>query len=374
MSDTLAFRNLRGQDRVRSVLTAAFAARQLAHAYLFTGPAGSGKFVAALELAMGLLCDAETGPCGTCESCRMVLANNHPDFRCVFPIAVDKSGKTGGGDLNEEGWNTVRGLLQERLDNPWGLIETPGNTNIPVDWIRELNDSIMRGPTRSTRNVAIICDVDHMQAGAANAMLKTLEEPPAGAVIILLSARPHGVLLTTRSRCQTLRFGIVDDATLAAFLSEQAGIPADDPAIAEAIAAGEGAPGRALSLLRSDADAALKTAQTFLALSTHPVPTLEAMTALDALAATIDDHESGFLERHFAACSRLLRSEVLRAAGVGPSSDAPAPGFDPRNPDTVSALFSACERGAERARSRVGTLLILVDSYLTISEIVHDTK
>ena len=368
MASKLAFHTLVGHDRIKTVLSTAFDAGQLAHAYLFTGPAGVGKFAAALELAMGVLCDAETGPCGECESCRMVVANNHPDFRCIFPVTLDKKHKASSGDLNDEGWTFVRDLLKERLEHPYALVETPATANIPVDWVRDLNTSILRGAVRRDRNVAIICDVDIMSQSAANAMLKTLEEPPAGALIVLLSSRPHGVLMTVRSRCQSLRFGQVDDATITTFLTGASGRSATD--VATAVDASEGSPGRALSELDDAADHAADAAVKFFSLC-GKLPLLEKANGLQELATETEGEEPGHLERLFSAAARLVRKQVISHTNDQPI--AALSSLSSNTPSAVARVFESLEDGAAKARARTNALLILTHVNLTISEILNDS-
>ncbi len=215
----LVWKHVVGQRRIRDTLGTAFENASLGHAYLFSGPVGVGKFQTALELAFALLCNStEEVPCYKCDACRQILTYAHPDFHCVFPLSLSKEHKAGGDSskLSDDGWKYIAEQTRFKIENPYTVTESRIR-HIPVEWIRELNHSIIRGTIQGNINVAIICDVDVMQAASANAMLKTLEEPPPNTIMFLLTPRPHAVLPTIRSRCQIIRFGSVapDEATSA---------------------------------------------------------------------------------------------------------------------------------------------------------------
>ncbi|HEY5863202.1 MAG TPA: DNA polymerase III subunit delta', partial [Casimicrobiaceae bacterium] len=145
------------------------------HALLLTGPRGIGKRALALEFARGLLCEsprAGGGACGECSSCRYVAAGQHPDLRVVEPVAVDDDG-----------------------------VATPVEW-IAVDSIRALIDWAQLTSHRRVAKVAVIEPAERMNAAAANALLKTLEEPPPSTYLILVSAAPGRLPATVRSRCR----------------------------------------------------------------------------------------------------------------------------------------------------------------------------
>ncbi len=163
-----------GQPRAVAQLRAA--ARRPVHAYLFTGQPGSGKRDAARAFAAALLCPM--GGCGACNSCRRALAGSHPDL-----IVVERSG-----------------------------------ASLEMDEARTITARAQRRPLESDRQVLVVGDV-HLAERAAPALLKTVEEPPAPTVFVLLAdAVPPG-LVTIASRCVEIRFDPVPDAVLAEWLA-----------------------------------------------------------------------------------------------------------------------------------------------------------
>jgi len=184
-------------------------AGRLPHASLLSGPAGLGKLDFATQLAQALLCEARTTDghgCGVCRGCLLFAAGSHPDFRRVEPA---EDGKV-----------------------------------IRVEQVRELIEFLALTSGNVGRRVVLLQPADRLNANAANSLLKTLEEPPAGSHLLLLSAHPAGLLPTIRSRCQTLAFTAPDTAQALAWLAPQVG--GADPQLLLALAAGS--PLRALQL------------------------------------------------------------------------------------------------------------------------------
>ncbi|QLG89820.1 DNA polymerase III subunit delta' [Chitinibacter bivalviorum] len=153
------------------------------HALLFTGEAGIGKRALAQYLAQFLLCESEHKthqPCGECEGCRWFLAGNHPDFRMLQPADAD--------DSIEEAESTKKPKKKSAV--------------IGVDDVRDLSDFVNLSAHRRGTRVTIVAPAEAMNTAAANAFLKTLEEPPSGAVFILISDHWRRLLPTIRSRCR----------------------------------------------------------------------------------------------------------------------------------------------------------------------------
>jgi DNA polymerase III subunit delta' len=186
------------------------------HALLLTGAAGIGKRRLALELARALLCEtprADGTACGVCEGCRYVAAGQHPDLRLVEPVEIDDDG-----------------------------------TAIPTEWIgveaiRAMMRWIQLTSHRRRAKVAVIVPAERMNAAAANALLKTLEEPPDGSYLILVSHQPGRLPATVRSRCHNLVAPVPEAGIARAWLAAR-GLPAPDPLLAQA----RGAPLAALAI------------------------------------------------------------------------------------------------------------------------------
>jgi DNA polymerase III subunit delta' len=179
-----------GQTEAIDGLRRGAAAGRLAHALLFVGPAGVGKRLTAQSLATALLCqripETTLDACGDCPSCRMMLAGTHPDFLSV---------------------GCPEGKSELPIELLVGSRENRGNEGL-------CHDLSLR-PMVGRRRVAMIDDADRMSTESANALLKTLEEPPAYAVIVLIAADPSKILPTIRSRCQTVRFRPLEAAQVA---------------------------------------------------------------------------------------------------------------------------------------------------------------
>jgi DNA polymerase-3 subunit delta' len=168
-----ALDRIEGQPEAVALLRRARAAGRVAHAWAFVGPVGSGRTTTALAFAATLLC--EHGGCGACRACRMVEARAHPDLHLVVPTPP--------------------------ASNP------RGPRAIRIDAIRELERQAALRPVMARWKVFVVDDADQMTGEAPPAFLKTLEEPPARTVMILVLERARAVPPTVLSRCQTVRFG-----------------------------------------------------------------------------------------------------------------------------------------------------------------------
>ena len=186
-----------GQDRVASFLRTAVENDAVSHAYLFVGPPGSGKGVAARGLACAVFCD--DGGCGSCPTCYRVRHGGHPDVHVIAP----------------EG---AAGYLKDQV----------------AEIIRDVNLTPAEGP----RKVYIVASADLFNDASANAFLKTLEEPPDDVVIVLMSHSYDAVLPTIASRCQVVRFRRIPATESAAILVAQTGADTAEAGIALAAAGG----------------------------------------------------------------------------------------------------------------------------------------
>jgi DNA polymerase-3 subunit delta' len=164
---------------------------RLPHALLVHGPRGVGKLALAERISQLLLCEAAepaSRPCGSCEGCRWYLGGNHPDFRRLEPEALAKEAAPAeaeeGGEVSE---------APARKGKP--------SLDIRIEQVRALADFLNVTSHRHGLRVALIHPAEEMNPPTANSLLKALEEPPAGAVFILVSHRPARLLPTIRSRC-----------------------------------------------------------------------------------------------------------------------------------------------------------------------------
>ncbi|MSQ36612.1 MAG: AAA family ATPase [Dehalococcoidia bacterium] len=227
-----------------AALQRALAADRLAHAYLFSGPAGVGKATLARRLAQALCCERrandppsgakapgiDAAPCRECRACIHVEAGTAPD---IERIAI-------GGICDESG--------PAHRDHA-----ADGSTRIRICQVRRLERVASLAPFQSPRRIFVIDTADDLQREAAHALLKTLEEPPASVLLILLAADASALLPTVRSRCQELVLRPLPRAELAALLAASHGI---DAATADELALA--ARGRYGLALRLHSDPALR--------------------------------------------------------------------------------------------------------------------
>ena len=159
------FEDVAGQEHIITTLKHAVEENKIAHAYLFCGPRGTGKTTIAKLLAKAINCTGQMKPCDECENCKDIALGTHPD-----------------------------------------VIEIDAASNNGVDEVRNLIEKVKYAPTKGRYKVYIIDEVHMMSTGAFNALLKTLEEPPAHVVFILATTEPHKILPTIISRCQRFDF------------------------------------------------------------------------------------------------------------------------------------------------------------------------
>lgn len=182
------------------MLQRAYVSDRWSHAYIFAGPEGVGKFKTACAWAKLLLCEKPivkgdfADSCGSCPSCRLFEAGSHPDFNHVY-----------------------KELLEFTKDNA----EKKTPVDLAIDVIREfLIAKASSRPTLSKRKVFVVSESERLNDSSQNCMLKILEEPPQYCSIVLLCTRLEKLLATTRSRCQIVRFGTIDEGRIAGKLRE----------------------------------------------------------------------------------------------------------------------------------------------------------
>ena len=206
----MKFTEITGHEKQIAILKSAMANSRIAHAYLFYGMEGIGKRTVASVFARALNCESETPPCDVCASCRKAERKNHPDIITI----------------------TAEGQF------------------IKIGAVKELQEQMKFRPREGRRRVVILTEADRMNAPAANALLKTLEEPSAGNILLLTTSRPHALPLTILSRCQHLRFTPLPREEVARFLREKDAL---DPDAAAVLAASSGGSiGKAREMNRED--------------------------------------------------------------------------------------------------------------------------
>jgi len=204
----MPFNGITGHAGPLATISRILGSGRVAHAYLFSGPEGVGKKMVATAFIEALFCGKAEG-CGECISCRKIMSGNHPDIHTL----------------------------------------EPDGQFIKVDQVRALQKDLSYRPYEAPRKACIINGADRFNQSSGNSLLKTLEEPPGNAIMILLAANIDAVLPTIRSRCQLISFSGVPADEINGFL-ENSGI---DPGTARAAASlAEGSIARALSLCNDE--------------------------------------------------------------------------------------------------------------------------
>jgi DNA polymerase-3 subunit delta' len=184
-------------------------ATQRAHALLIHGPQGVGQFELAITLAQAWLCEAASAderPCGHCASCKLVQSHSHPDLLVLLPEALREPLGWSSGDDGEGGSDDKAGKRKPSKE-------------IRVDEIRQAIGFAQTTSARGRGKVVVIHPAERMNGISANALLKTLEEPPGDSKLLLSCAAPDALLPTIRSRCQAIPLALPDPALAARWLA-----------------------------------------------------------------------------------------------------------------------------------------------------------
>lgn len=207
------FEDVKGQDHIVTTLKNQIQTGRIGHAYLFCGTRGTGKTTVAKILARAVNCEhpVDGNPCGECETCQAILA---------------------GAAMN--------------------VVEIDAASNNGVDNIRQIREEVQYSPADGKYRVYIIDEVHMLSTGAFNALLKTLEEPPAYVIFILATTEVHKIPITVLSRCQRYDFRRIASDTIYARLQEMVdreGVGADEKALRFVAKKGDGSLRDAISLL-----------------------------------------------------------------------------------------------------------------------------
>lgn len=188
------FHDIVGHESPKAMLQAAMRNDRIAHAYLFHGDDRIGKRLMAIRFSQALNCDLDeiAQACGSCRSCRQIEAKTHPDLVIIEP--------------------------DQELANP----------QIKIEQIRSLEQHLIYRPLIGRFKIVLIDEADRLTIGAANALLKTLEEPPDHSFFVLITARPYALPATIQSRCQCLRFVPPAQTQVEAALIVKRNIPPTD--------------------------------------------------------------------------------------------------------------------------------------------------
>ena len=300
----MSWHSVRGHEQVFEGLRGLLASRRLPHALLFVGPSGIGKRTFARTFAKALLCDRNPGDtldaCGSCAGCLQVEAKTHPDL-----------------------------LEVQRPED---------RQELPIRLIRQLRDEFGLKPARGRRRIAIVDDAEDFNDEAANALLKTLEEPPPGSVLILIATSAETVLPTLVSRCHVIRFSPLPVEPLAEVLTER-GLAPDAESARRLASLAEGSVARAIDLGDPELERFRRQLIDEVSAPAGFDPSVVAERVAGYLAQAAKDHptkrrHAGLLVGELA---RLFRGTLWTTAGL----ESPSP--DPRERQAAAALAQRLE-------------------------------
>lgn len=330
------------QQRAYDRAAAALDGGRMGHALLFCGPAMLGKRLVAERLARRVLCQADRGtprPCGQCRSCRLYDARSQKD-----PLEQRPDGSLA------HPWGHPAHPDAVFVGHAWRLTPSPARqmTVIPIDQVRALSERLATTPQYGGTRIAIIDPAGDMNTHAANALLKTLEEPQPGRYLWLVADNPMRLPATIRSRCQRLEFRLPPRDEAFAWLLEQGHAEAE---AAEALEAARGQPGLADAWLRDGG----------MALRQEVASDLEALArgglaASDAARRWTDDEVADLRLRHAADLA------VAMAAGL----------TAPERSRRLAAWFDAANRTRELLRTTVRADLAVTGLLLQWREAAMD--
>lgn len=195
------FQDILGHETIKEHFRKAIETHKVSHAYILAGEAGMGQKSLANAFALTLLCEnGQTEPCMECHSCTQVLSGNHPD---LIYVTHEKPASIGVDDIREQ-----------------------------------INNTIQIRPYSADYKIYIVDEAEKMTVQAQNALLKTIEEPPAYAVLILLTTNPDGFLPTILSRCVQLKLKPLQDSVIRSYLTEKMGVSESQSELYAAFARG----------------------------------------------------------------------------------------------------------------------------------------
>lgn len=362
-----------GHREIRETLARARARDSLPATIRIEGMKGVGKQHLALWLGRLLLCQepGPSGPCEACHSCRLALKLEHPDLHWFFPLPRPKGATTPdrlARALEEARWET----LKEIREDPLRPVSLDGTRSLYLAAARTLRRQAQNRPSMGRHQIFILAEAETLAQGessseAANSLLKLLEEPPDGTILILTSGEPGRLLPTIRSRTTRLRLPPLRDEEVAEFLIQVKGL--DENTAKQVAGLSQGSIGRALRLLPDgEGDGPLAQVRTQAldllraALAPSPVGVFQVSLTYGATGAR------GLMDL-FESLEEWLRDLALAASGnEGPWSDPATNGFFSEvlqrweiHPPRVAGAVELVDEARTLASGNVNPQLVVFD-------------
>ena len=233
----MSWSSIIGQERITSLLKRTLQNDHVAHAYLFYGPEGIGKDALAIEFAKALNCTkGGIEACGVCSPCLRMDSLQQPNVKLVYALPVGKNEKNGDDPisvLTDAQVTEVQEQIQIKAKDPYRRIEIPKANFIKINSIRDIKREAALSVTDNGKKIIIIFNADMMNAEASNSLLKTLEEPLPGTILLLTTSAKDQLLPTIISRCQLIKCDVLSDAEIETALVARDGV---DEGIARLVA------------------------------------------------------------------------------------------------------------------------------------------
>ena len=353
-----------GQSRVKGILRSAMERKRLAHAYLFSGAAGSGTEALSIELAKALNCgQSATEACDRCPDCLKMSLLQHPNLHLIFPLPVGKNEKNGDSPLaklSDDEIAAVREQIQIKAANAYHTIQVPKANTIKINSVREIRREVSLSAFARGVKVFIVFDAEDLNDEASNALLKTLEEPPPGTLILLTTSRPEKLVPTIVSRCQQIRFDPLSVDEIRNALEQRQGVSPEQSGVIARLSGGSYS--RALQLIHTDMGERRAEAISFLRIALGGTR----KEILEEIEGLVTNHQRPELEEFLLILQAWIRDAMVvgqhQQAAIGAEEFEALQKFALHYPELDFAqLHQAIDRAVSYLRENVYIPLILLN-------------
>lgn len=256
----MAWNRILNYENIKKILQRAILAGKIPNAYIFSGIAGIGKDAVALELAKVLNCTSPViegeniNSCDNCNSCKSMKTLSHPNVDIIFSLPVPATPDTKKDDplakMSSAQIDEIKEQLQLKSEDPYHKMNFKDSVSIKIASIRDIKRKLSLGAPADGRRFVIISNADEMTNEAANAFLKTLEEPHSNITIVLTTSKIEKLLPTILSRCQHIPFKSLPDDVIYNELIAKYSLNAEDAKIVSSFAMGSWS--KACSFIETD--------------------------------------------------------------------------------------------------------------------------